>query len=218
LVSSQQYFELRDGVIDAGFMRAPVNEAMESEELFEEHFQVLTCRANPLSRFRSLKLSQLADQPLLIHDRSACAGLYDMITELFNRASISPKLFRFANWPFDETVSMLVALGKGVYIGSKSLMGTGTFTCYPAFANRVVAVPLEEPGAKVQVCLAWRRHENSKAVLRFLEIARETIKSEMGSISRSRLHHQNRTRVDRVPPLRLRHAQEYGSVSLQSPR
>ena len=218
LVSSDQYFELRDGVIDAGFMRAPVDESMESEELFEEHVQVLMCRANPLSRFRSLKLSELADQPLLIHDRSACAGLYDTIMELFNRASITPKLLRFANWPFDETVSMLVALGKGVYIGSQSLMGTGTFTRHPVFANRVVVVPLDEPGAKVQICLAWRRHEKSKAVLRFLEFTKEAIKSEMGSMSRSRLHHPNRTRVDRVPRLRLHHAQEHGSVSLQSPR
>ena len=215
LVSSQQHSELRDGVIDAGFMRAPVDQAMESEALFEEHFQVLICRANPLSRFRSLKLSQLADQPLLIHDRSASAGVYDMIMELFNRASISPKLFRLANWPFDGTVSMLVALGKAVYIGSESLMGTGTFTCYPAFANRVAQVPLEEPEAKVQVCLAWRKHERSKAVLRFLEIARETIKSELESLSQLRLHRPTRTRVDRVPRLRLRHAQGQGSVSLQ---
>jgi DNA-binding transcriptional LysR family regulator len=213
LVSSQQNLELRDGVIDAGFMRAPLDDTLESENLFEEHFQVLMCRANPLSRFRSLKLSQLADQPLLIHDRTASAGLHDTIMELFNRASINPKLFRSANWPFDETVSMLLALGKGVYIGSKSLLGTGTFTCYPVFANRVVAVPLEEPGAKVQVCLAWRRQEKSKAVLRFLEIARETITSEMGRISRSRLRQPNRTRVDRVPRLRLRHTQEHG-VSL----
>lgn len=176
------------------------------------------CRTNPLSRFRSLKLSQLADQPLLIHDRSASAGLYDTIMELFNRASISPKLFRFANWPFDETISMLVALGKAVYIGSQSALGTGTFTCHPVFANRVAAVPLEETWASVPVCLAWRRHEKSKAVLRFLEITRETIKSEMGRMPRSTLHHPKRTRVDRVPRLRLHHAQDHGSVSLQSPR
>jgi DNA-binding transcriptional LysR family regulator len=218
LVSSDQNFELRDGVIDAGFMRAPVDNAMESDELFEEHFQVLLSTANPLSRFRSLKLFQLADQPLLIHDRSASAGLYDTIMELFNRASISPKLLRFANWPFDETVSMQVALGKGVYIGSQSLMGTGTFTCHPVFANRVVVLPLEEPGANVHVCLAWRKQEKSKAVLRFLEVAKETMKSEMALKSRSRPHHPNRTRVDCVSRLRLHHAREHGSASLQSPR
>lgn len=218
LISSDQYFELRDGVIDAGFMRAPVDEAMESEELFEEHFQVLMSRANPLSRFRSLKLSQLADQPLLLHDRSASAGLYDTIMELFNRSSITPKMLRFANWPFDETVSMLVALGKGVYIGSQSPLGTGTFNCHPVFADRLVAMPLEEPGAKVQVCLAWRKHEKSKAVLRFLEITKETMKSEKATAIRSRLHRPSRARVDCVSRLRLHHAREHGTVSLQSPR
>lgn len=218
LVSSQSYFGLRDVDIDAALVRAPVDEAMESEPLFEERFQILMCRANPLSRFRTLKLSQLAEQPLLIHPRSACAGLYDRIMELFNKASISPKMLRFATSPFDETVAMLVALGKGIYIGSQSLIGTGTFTCYPVFSSRLVEVPLEEPGAKIQVCLAWRRHERSKAVLGFLEIARTKIKAEIGSMSQSRLRQRNGTRVDRVSRLRLRHAQERGPVSLQLPQ
>lgn len=218
LVSSQPPSGLRDVDIDAALVRAPVDEAMESEPLFEEHFQILMCRANPLSRLRTLKLSQLAEQPLLIHPRSACAGLYDRIMELFNKASISPKVLRFANWPFDETVAMLIALGKGIYIGSQSPIGTGTFTCYPVFSSRVAEVPLEEPGAKIQVCLAWRRHERSKAVLGFLEMARTEIKAEIESMSQSRLRQRNGTRVDRVSRLRLRHGQERGSVSLQLPR
>jgi DNA-binding transcriptional LysR family regulator len=215
LACSQQNSDLRKGVIDVGFMRAPIDDDLESETLFDEHFQVLMSKDNPLARFRSLRLSQLADQPLLLHHRSVSAGLYDRITDLFSRASINPRVPRFANWPYDETVSMLVALGKGVYIGTKSQMGTGTFTCYPVFANRIVAVPLEDSGANVQVRLAWRKGERSKTVLGFLEMARYIIKSEVEMGSKPRAQKGDGALTDRISRLRLRHPEERGGVSVQ---
>ena len=110
---------------------------------------------------------------------------------------------------------MLVALGKGVYIGSKSQMGTGTFTCYPVFANRIVAVPLEDSGANVQVRLAWRKGERSKTVLSFLEMARYIIKSEVEMGSKPRAQKGDGALADRISRLRLRHPEERGGVSVQ---
>jgi hypothetical protein len=58
---------------------------------------------------------------------------------------------------------MMVASGKGVYL----CMGIPFTT--PQTASAVAVVPLSDPDATLDVCVAWRKGETSATVCKFLE-------------------------------------------------
>jgi hypothetical protein len=48
--------------------------------------------------------------------------------------------------------------------------------CHPALGSEVVAVPLDEPDAKIDVFMAWRKCESSMAVLALLTSTRQVFR------------------------------------------
>jgi DNA-binding transcriptional LysR family regulator len=180
IFSTRQNHALRERLIDVGFMRPPVDDGLLSETIVKEHFEVLICRTNPLAAGRSVTLAELASEPLLIHDRSFSTDLYDTILDLYRRAGVNPKVTQTSSFPYEEAGAMLVASGRGIYLGVSSLPGTGTTVCHPLFVEKIAVVPLNEPRAECDVRVAWRVRENSPAIVAFLKTVRSVFRPERG--------------------------------------
>jgi DNA-binding transcriptional LysR family regulator len=169
IYSSLQSSALSEGKVDVGFLRPPVDHVhLNSEPLFEEGLVVLMNRASPLARRKSLRIRDLAGEPLLLHDRCASASLHDKILELFARGGVAPKVVHLPAGPLpsDDVQRLLLAAHRGIFIAADEAPARTALGCAAA------AVPLDEPEAKVEVHMAWRKGENSAAVLSFLESVR----------------------------------------------
>lgn len=170
-VNCQQVIEreLREHTLDIAFTRAPAPAPeLHSEPLFQEQLVVVLSEDTPLSLRRSLRISDLAGERLLLWDRHVLPRAYDMIHELYARAGVTPEMRATPGaGPYNPAGFLLVAEGEGIYIGIDAPPTT------PRDTTGVAVVPLEEPGAAIDVCLTWRKHETSAPVLQFVEAARE---------------------------------------------
>jgi DNA-binding transcriptional LysR family regulator len=164
MVSEAQEEALRQRKIDVGFLRLPLDtDKVRSEPLFEERLVVLVHQDNPLAQRRpkSLRLKDLMDQPLLLHERDSASALYDKIVELLRQSGLTPQIVHqgpITHYP------LMVATGKGVAIGAGMV--------HALFEPPVVAIPLAEGGSKLPVHLAWRKEETAASVRAFLNSAR----------------------------------------------
>jgi DNA-binding transcriptional LysR family regulator len=171
ILSTFQNEALLERQIDVGFLRPPVDLLhLASESLFEEQFLVFLSKANPLARCRKLKLKQLAGETLLLYDRNQSMGVFDKTLELYRHAGVSPRILFTSTAPHEEAGAMLVASGKGIYLGVGAVLGD------PVSGSEVATVQLDEPEARIEVHMAWRKGENSSAVLAFLDSVRRVFK------------------------------------------
>jgi len=171
ILSTRQNEALVERQIDVGFLRPPVDlQRLVSEPLFEEQFLVFLSKGHALARHRKLKLKQLANETLLLYDRNQSIGVFDKTLELYRHAGLSPRIIFTNTAPFEEAGTMLVSSGKGIYLG------VGAVLTDPSGASEVAAVPLDEPDARIEVHMAWRKSENSHAILAFLDSARSVFK------------------------------------------
>jgi DNA-binding transcriptional LysR family regulator len=171
ILSAFQNEALRDRTIDVGFLRPPADsEHLTSEYLFDEQIVVLLPRSSPLARRKSLRVADLAQETLLLHERRTSMGIYDKILEIYRKAGVSPTIVHTRTGPYEEAGTMLVAGGKGIFL----VGGTQT---HRAFRNDVTTVALSEPDAFFEVHMAWRKGEISTPVLRFIDTARAAFKS-----------------------------------------
>jgi LysR family transcriptional regulator, benzoate and cis,cis-muconate-responsive activator of ben and cat genes len=169
LFSSSQPKALVDGDIDVGFLRPSADDAhLPSEYLFDERLLVHLSKTNPLAGRRSLRMKDIASEPLLIHDRSTASGLYDKTFELYREAGITPEVITLPTdpAPHGDVQTILVACRKGIFIVPDEPVS------HPSPDSGVVALPLDEPDAKIEVHAAWRKNEKSPVVLAFLNSVR----------------------------------------------
>jgi DNA-binding transcriptional LysR family regulator len=164
IFSSQQNESLRKHEIDIGFLRPPVDQLnLNCDLLYEEEFIVVLPRAHRLAHRRSLRLKDIADEPLIIFDRNLSSGLYDKIVGMFSRQGFTPHLVVTHVEAHEEAGAIMVASGKAIFVGAGAIV------------NRTVAgielasVRLNEPEAKIEVYVAWRKDEDSPVVLAFLD-------------------------------------------------
>jgi DNA-binding transcriptional LysR family regulator len=169
--SSLQNEALHKGEIDIGFLRPPVDQVhLDCELLFEEEFVVVLPRAHHLAKRKVLRLKDIAAEPLIIFDRRFSSGLYDKIMGLYSRQGLTSHLTATHVEPHEEAGAIMVASGKGIFLG------------VGAIANRsvsgidLVSVRLNEPEAKIELYMAWRKNERSTAVASFLEVARRVLR------------------------------------------
>lgn len=153
--------------IDVAVVRRPVDEKRyESELLFEEEFVALLADTHPLASHKSVTLSELAAEPLLMYDRCIGPGVYDKTLALYEAAGIRPRVVGGQPPPYAQGAMMLVASGEGYYVGIASRF-TQTHR-----ASGIAVVPLDEPDARLDVRIAWRAGDASRAVREFVRSAR----------------------------------------------
>jgi DNA-binding transcriptional LysR family regulator len=170
--STFQNEALRSLSIDVGFLRPPVDTAhLQSRPLFKEHFMALLSKTSRLARYKKVRLKQLSHETLLLHKRAVSSGVYDKVLELYRQAGVAPKVVHTRTGPWEEAGTMLVASGRGIYIG------VGAVLSHPVFGSEVTTVPLSEPGATIDVHMAWRKDEQSRLVLDFVDSAQDVFRS-----------------------------------------
>ena len=142
--------------------------AVESEPLFEERFVVILHERHPLAKRKSLRLRQLADVPLLLHERAWAPVAHDKILALYAAAGVAPDVVTLHAEPGDQASMLAVASGEGVCLALKGPMSRSYVS-----VSGVSVVPLDEPDAVLQVQVAWRRGETSKRIQHFVAAAHE---------------------------------------------
>ena len=171
IFSTIQNEALRERKIDVGFLRPPVDQNLNSEMLFEERFAVVLPKAHPMSKRRGLRLKEIADEPLIVFNRSFSSGLHDKIAELYRKQGLTPRLTVTHAEAHEEAGTIMVAAGKGIFIG------VGAIVTRSVAGAEVVAVHLKEPDAKIEVYAAWRKQEASSAVFEFLDSVHQVLRT-----------------------------------------
>ena len=172
IFSSQQNEAVLKGEIDIGFLRPPVDQVnLDCELLFEEEFVVVLPKTHRLAKRRSLKLKDVADEPLIIFHRNFSSGLYDKILGLYSRQGFTPRLTRTHVEAHEEAGAIMVASGKAIFIGAGAIVNR------TVSGVELVSVRLNEPEAKIDVYVSWRKGEDSPVILAFLDSVRRVFRS-----------------------------------------
>lgn len=170
IFSSFQNDSLRKRDIDVGFLRPPLDHVdLECELLYEEEFVVILPKQHRLAKRRTLRMHDIANEPLIIFDRNFSSGLYDKILGLYSRHGLTPRLIPTHVEAHEEAGAIMVASGKAIF------MGAGAIVNRTVSGIQLASVRLNEPEAKIEVYAAWRKDEASPAVNGFLDCMRVTL-------------------------------------------
>lgn len=172
IFSTLQNTALVEGKIDIGFLRPPVDTVrLNSELLYEERLVVMMSRTNPLTKRRMLRIADLREETVFLPDASVGGGLRKRTLELFAKAGVSPRVSPMTADPLShgEVHKVLLAANKGIFIVADEP------TTRVENGNVAAAVPLDDPDARIEVYMAWRKSEKSAAVLAVLDTARKVL-------------------------------------------
>ena len=176
MASGIQVEALRQRRIDVGLVRMPCDtRELQTAVLYSECVVALLPAAHPLAHRSSVRLAELANDRLLLHDRDHAPVIYDKIFELYAAAGVTPHIVATTASPATPGGMINVASGKGIYVGLGSLMTS------MKDAPGIAVVRLEDPKAALQVCVAWRAAEASPTVLDFVSAAREAFATQAAS-------------------------------------
>jgi LysR family transcriptional regulator, benzoate and cis,cis-muconate-responsive activator of ben and cat genes len=115
LPTVQQVEALRNGTLDAGFVRMPMSEkGLAVTLIHREPFALVLAKSHRLAREKSPALEELAQEPFIAYGRRWAPTFYDVWTGICERAGFVPRVVQ-------ETAEMstalaLVAAGLGVAI------------------------------------------------------------------------------------------------------
>jgi DNA-binding transcriptional LysR family regulator len=156
--------QLRSRALDIVFGRPPFDTSfLNTAPLFQERILVALSEDHPLASRKSLRIRDLAAEPLLLWDRSVMPAVYDKILDLYARAQVTPKTIATPGaGPHTHAGMLLVASGKGIYLH------IGLPLNGPRRGSGVAVVPLADADAASDVCIAWRKNETSPMVQQFL--------------------------------------------------
>jgi len=162
LPPAKQVEALRDGRIDVGFVRGPLDEPqLASECLRREPLVVALPEGHPLARRARVPLRLLAQEPFVVFPRHRGPAFFDLLMALCRGAGFTPHIVQEA--PHQDIVSLVVA-GFGVAIVPESVREMKR--------DGVVLRPLEEPKF-TELLVAWNARNDSRVLREFLEVVRK---------------------------------------------
>ncbi len=161
MTTNQQLQQLREGQIDIGFIRPPVDDGINSEIVFREPLIVALPQTHHFADRAQVELRQLSTEPFILFPRSLAPGLYDRIISFCQQAGFSPIAAQEAIQM--QTIVSLVAASMGVAIVPESMQNFQR--------SGVVYKPIQEPSPIVSIALIWL-HNPTAAVQRFLQTAK----------------------------------------------
>jgi DNA-binding transcriptional LysR family regulator len=163
--SDDVHEQLKNSELDVVFTRPPFDEGvLDVAPIYHERIQAVIADDSPLASLGEVRICDLAETPLLLWDRHIGPSLYDRVLELYARVGVTPPMIPTPGaGPYNHAGLMLVASGKGVYLC------LGVPLTSPQPASGVAVLPVADPGATIEVCVANRRGETSHLVHQFLE-------------------------------------------------
>ena len=158
---------LRNHSIDVAFARPPYDpEFQVSDVLAEERIQAILPADHPLAERPSVSMADLAATMLLLWERHNAPVLYDKIFALYKNAGVTPRTMATPGaGPFNHAGILLVASGKGFYLG----YGVPINSPHPT--SGVIVVPVSDRDATVEVRTVTRKGEGQPLVDSFVECA-----------------------------------------------
>jgi DNA-binding transcriptional LysR family regulator len=172
LTTHEQLQWLRDGRMDVGFVRSPIEDDIFSlEVIFAESLVVALPETHLLAKVKSVNLRSLASEPFILFPRLLAPGLYDLIISLCQQAGFSPSVTQEAIQM--QTIVSLVAGGLGVAIVPESLQNLQrTGVVYKPIQETTLKVG-QTPSLSSDIAIIWRRNDTSPILQRFVEVVRE---------------------------------------------
>jgi DNA-binding transcriptional LysR family regulator len=166
--------QLRNGTLDVAFARPPFGTEFEtSAPIMHERIQAIVSDTSPLAAPESISIRELASEPLLLWDRHIAPVLYDQILDLYARAGVEPKVIPTPGaGPFNHAGLMLVASGRGVYLGY------GVPMTEPQPPSGVAVRPVSDRNATTEIRVVHRKADDSPVVKRFLECVWDVYRQE----------------------------------------
>lgn len=162
--TKDQLNDLREGKIDVGFLRPPIEDPLLScITIMREPMVVALPETHPLTEQPYIVLSSLANEAFILFPRVQSPRVYDQIISLCQQAGFSPNVVQEAMQM--QTIVSLVAGEIGVAIVPVSLQNLQR--------TGVVYKPLEEPIPYAEVAVAWRKGDLSAIAERFLDIVEQ---------------------------------------------
>jgi len=162
---------LRNSEVDLAFVRPPVSdgEGLAFEPLVEETMLAVTPASKQYADRRSIPLTALAEETLILFPRSAGPGLYDAVISSCQRAGFSPKLGQEA--PQIPYIVHMVAAGFGVSIVPESIAQIR--------AEGALYLPIEGEAPVAPISLAYSVDNRSAAVRNFVALVRRTARAAL---------------------------------------
>jgi DNA-binding transcriptional LysR family regulator len=161
LSSVAQIASLRDGTLDAGFVRLPLHDYddVEFRVVLTEPFVVTLPERHPAAAAPSVDLGALAAEPFIFVPRRVEPGFYDRCIALCQSYGFSPNIVEEGTGP--TAICGMVATGLGITLSPASILDAP----WPGIVFR----QLSRPSLELELAVATRREEPSAALRGFLE-------------------------------------------------
>ncbi|BAZ15054.1 LysR family transcriptional regulator [Calothrix sp. NIES-4071] len=161
LTTDEQWRLLREGKIDIGFVRPPIEEPLfATETVYKEPLIVALPEGHRLAKETSVSIKSLSNDDFILFPRTFSPGLHDAMINLCQQAGFYPKVTQEAIQM--QTIVSLVAAQMGVAIVPSSLQHLQR--------TGVIYKPIEEFVTEVAINIIWRRNDISPTVQKFLYI------------------------------------------------
>ena len=153
---------IEEGRVDFGFLRLPVNPALEQILLQEDELMAVIPKHHPLAKEKAFPVAALNEEPFMLLEKGGKAE----IAEIFKRNKITQQV-KFNTWD-DYAIMSMVEQGLGISILPKLIL--------KRIPYEVAVLPLDKPAYR-KIGLAFRsRKLLPAAAKKFLEYldSRET--------------------------------------------
>jgi DNA-binding transcriptional LysR family regulator len=172
LTTHQQLQWLREGRMDVGFIRPPVEDDIFSFEIiFRESLVVALPETHLLVNEPEVCLRSLASEPFILFPRFLAPGLYDLIISLCQQAGFSPNVAQEAIQM--QTIVSLVAGGLGVAIVPESLQNLQRTGVVYKTVQELTPKVMQTRSLSSDIAIIWGRNDTSAILQRFVEVVRE---------------------------------------------
>lgn len=162
--SAQQTERLRDGYLQVGFVRAPVDTgALVVEHTFREPVVVVLPEGHPLADLDTVPVEKLADDPFIFVPRHKEPHSFDRYISLCQQAGFTPRIVQES-----YHVHILAAL-----VAAKIGVGMAPASVAKQRWDGVVYRRLRSPAAEVETAVVRHPDETSPVVRTFLDVVGE---------------------------------------------
>lgn len=164
LITPKQVEDLRNGIIDVGFVTLPIeSEGLSVETILRERLVVALPKKHPLAKRSTVPLRALANETMIIFPLQLSSGRYEIIAEMCRRAGFSLHVVHEVE--NIHTMLELVGAGFGVSLMRASVQDV---------AGKEVVFRELQHSPIVETAIAYKRG-NPSAVLPALIEAAKTI-------------------------------------------
>jgi DNA-binding transcriptional LysR family regulator len=163
LTTDKQLQGLRDGWIDVGFLRPPIeDDTLSLATIFKESLVVALPEIHPLSRQPQVPLKALINEFFILFPRPLGPKLYDQIVGLCQQAGFSPNVVQEAIQM--QTIVSLVAAEIGIALVPASVQNLQR--------RGVIYKAIQEATPKAEIAVIWRSNDLSSVLHQFLSVVR----------------------------------------------